>query len=470
MAKVILPSGLGQLCIPDWDNAPHIQEMESQFLALARGEFRRLLLSIPVRHGKSELANLFIAWLLISKPTLRILRVMASADTARDKARDVLKYVEKWGPILTGVKLDRRRCAAEHFCTEAGGMLRSLGAAGDAESWTFNFILLDDVQTDPYEIRSPNRREQLFKDMNTKFFSRVDPLGNTKFITIGSRRHPDDFAGRLLESDRQTKPNNYNAWHYHHRAALIDEDGPTEHCLWPTSREFTVEGLKRIRDAKIADGLAWEWHSAYQNNPVASPDLLIFDPSWFDENMFYSYPREALPHIAHVVISFDPSMGDGSDCNDYFACLCSRFTGDGYIYVDDSYLAQASPDTAIEMSVALIARNQDVEIVVMEANAGGRYVGKCIQDACAARGLRCPIVYKTWDSNAQKLDNNDQQGRITLALWEKLSKEKIKLRDTPWNRTLYRQLRGFPTEKDDGPDCLATADIVLRQLILGKRA
>ena len=348
-------------------------------------------------------------------------------------------------------------------------MLRSLGAAGDAESWTFNFIVLDDVQTDPYEIRNPNRRDQLFRDMTTKFFSRVDPIGRTKFVVIGSRRHPDDFVGRLLESDRETKPDEYNAWHYHHRAALIDEGTDHESCLWPTSREFTVEGLRRIRDKKIADGLTWEWSSAYQNDPVASPDMLVFQPEWFGEDMFYTHPREALPAISHVVISFDPSMGDGSDPNDYFACLCSRFTANGDIYVDDSYLAQAGPDTAIEMSVALIERNQDVEIVVMEANAGGRYVGKCIVDECARRGLRCPIVYKNWSSGDAKLDNNNQEGRITLALWEKLSKKKIKLRDTPWNRVLYRQLRGFGTEKDDGPDSLATADIVLRQLLAKKR-
>ena len=137
MARILLPSGLGRLVVPNWDYAPHIADMEEQFLRLAAGQFRRLLMSVPIRHGKSELLSLFLAWLLISRPNLRLLRVMASADTARDKARDVLKYVEHWGERMTGMKLDRRRCAAEHFCTTEGGMLRSIGAAGDVESWTF---------------------------------------------------------------------------------------------------------------------------------------------------------------------------------------------------------------------------------------------------------------------------------------------------------------------------------------------
>ena len=394
---------------------------------------------------------------------------MDCAPTVEMEALHVLKTVEEWGPRLTGVTLDRRQCSKAHFKTTAGGELRSLGMSASAESWTFDFIVMDDVLVDPYEIRSPTRRDQVYRDLQTKFMSRVTPTGKTKFVFIGSRRHPDDPQGRLLENDRANNRNEYEAWHYHHRPALIDEDTDHERALWPTSAEFTVEGLHAVRDRKISDGMAWEWSCNFQNDPVSSPDMLVFDPKWFGEDMFYTHPREALPAISHVVISFDPSMGDGSDPNDYFACLCSRFTATGDIYVDDAYLAQAAPDTAIEMSVALIERNQDVEIVVMEANAGGRYVGKCIIDACEAKGLRCPIVYKNWNSSQAKLDNNNQEGRISLSLWEKLSKHKIKLRDTPWNRVLYRQLRGFGTEHDDGPDALATSDIVLRQLLAKKR-
>ena len=115
MGKIILPSGLGLLTVPNWDNAPHIQEMEAELLKLARGELKRLMISIPIRHGKSEMANLFISWLLISKPILRILRVMASATTSEMEAHHVLSCIEKWGPPLTGVTLDKRKCSVAHF-------------------------------------------------------------------------------------------------------------------------------------------------------------------------------------------------------------------------------------------------------------------------------------------------------------------------------------------------------------------
>src|SRR5271166_318529 len=316
----VFPSTLGGLCVPAWDNAWHIWEMEQLFLSLQREEFRRLMISIPIRHGKSEYANLLIAWLLIRWPKTRILRVMASADTALKMARDVLKYIERWGEYLNGVRLDKRRAAAEHFETEAGGMLRSVGAAGDVESWTFDWIIIDDLITDPYEIRSPNRRDQLYKDLQTKFFSRVNPLGNTKFVVIGSRRHPDDPQGRLLDADRKKQPEPYDAWYYHYRPALFDEGTDHESCLWPNSKEFTVEGLKAIRDQKIADDVYWEWLCNFQNDPISCPDMLIFDPSWFGEDMFYpaELPRESLEDISNTIIAFDPSFGDGSDPSCHF--------------------------------------------------------------------------------------------------------------------------------------------------------
>jgi hypothetical protein len=400
---------------------------------------------------------------------------MANSTVAEEKARDVLKMVERWGPRLTGVLLDKRKCSAGHFKTQAGGELKSFGISGDPESWTFDYIIADDVLVDPYELRNVNRRDQVFKDLQTKFFSRVNPMGKTKKLFIGSRRHPDDIQGRILSYQESYEAGGSKVpevwrWVYHHRPAILNEGTDHEEALWPTSMEFKLEQLQQIRASKIEQGVGWEWSSSFQNDPVACPDMLDFDPSWFNPaEMFYTCPREALPNFVHTLITTDPSMGPGNETNDYFASLYCGFTSDGTIYVDDSYIAQAGPDVAVENVVNLIARNQDIEIAPFEANAGGRYISKSIADKCKERGLNFPVVLKTWTSGDSKLDMKDKPGRIKLALWEKLSKRKIKLRDTPWNRLLYKQLRGFPTEKLDGPDALATGDIVLRQMLQAKK-
>ncbi len=459
MGKVILPSGLGKIHVPGWDNAPHIQEMERELLFLASGIYRRLLLSTPIRHGKSQLTNLFIAWLLISCPWLRILRVMAVSDTAEMQALDVMKIIDRYGDRLNHVRLDRRKHAVSHFMTEAGGELRSVGASGNVESWTFDWIVIDDLLTDPYEIRNFNRRDQIYKDLQTKFFSRVSPTGKTKFLFIGSRRHPDDPQGRLLEADRHVlDPKDH--WHYHHRAAILNEGTANEQALWPTSREFTLEGLRKIRDQKIADGVAWEWAANFQGDPTGSPDTLAFDPKWLKaEKIFYDFEPQALPKAKFKVLTTDPSMGAGNEWNDFFASLYLHIAEDGTIYVDDCYLAVAKVDAIVPMMANLIGRHQDMDIAPFESNAGGVYAAELIKRECDTRGLRFPTVFKMYGSGDDKIS------RITLNLWEILSHGKLKIRDTPMGRLLLSQIQQFPTAKLDGTDALATGIIVLKEML-----
>ena len=246
MARIILPSGLGLLCVPGYQIAQHIQDLEAMYMGLARGKYRRLLLSIPIRHGKTEYTNLFLATLLMSRPETRCLRVMATARTAEEKALSVLKYIDEWGPKLTGVRLDRRKHSVGDFRTEQGGGLLSIGKEGDVEGWGFDWIFIDDLLVDPYEIRSPNRRDQVYRDLHSKFFSRINPMGSTRFAFIGSRRHPDDPQGRLLEADKKI-PDPRQHWYYHHSPAIFDEYTDHERALWPDSKEFNLEGLRAER-------------------------------------------------------------------------------------------------------------------------------------------------------------------------------------------------------------------------------
>ena len=456
---LILPSGLGQLTVPNWDFAPHLQEVESQFLALTAGHFRRLMVSIPIRHGKSQYANLFIAWLLICYPRTRILRVMASSTTCEMEALGVLECVQKYGPILNGVTLDRRKASVSHFKTMAGGELRSVGASGDVESWTFDWIIIDDIITDPYEIRNPNRRSQIYQDLCTKFFSRVNPLGSTRFVFIGSRRHPDDPQGRLLEADRTREEK--DRWVYHVSPAILNEDTDHEEALWPTSKEFDLEGLRRVRAEKTTNGVLWEWRCNFQNDAMGSPDQLSFDQKWMGEDMFYSFPSEALPPAKFRILCTDPSMGAGTEGSDFFASLYLHIEPNGTIWLDDSFIAVCKPDLMVPMMGNLLSRHQDVDICPFEDNAGGLYAANLIKRECDARGLRFPAVFKTYGS----ANEDEKISRIIFHLWEILSNGRLKIRDTPMNRQFYRQLVQFPTAKLDGPDALATGVIVLKEVL-----
>ena len=462
MAKVLLPSGLASLTIPGFDFAPHLQDIETLCLGLASGELgvRRLLLTVPIRHGKSSYINCFIAWLLICRPELRILRVMASSDTAEMMAAEVLRTVDKYGWQFTGTRLDKKKQAVSHFKTTAGGGLRSIGSAGDVESWTFSWIFVDDILSDPYEIRQFSRRDQVYKDMCSKFFSRVDPMGKTKFIFVGSRRHPDDPQGRLLEVSRQASEE--DRWAYHHQPAILNEGTDHEEALWPASREFNLAGLQKIRDEKIVNGVLWEWAANFQGDPTGSPDTLAFDAKWLTpEKILYDFPSEALPPAKFRVFGIDPSMGAGhNEWNDFFAAIYLHIAEDSTIYVDDLWLSVAKPDVIAPMVSALICRHPNCDVVAFESNAGGLYAAELIKNGIDSLGGRFPVVFKTYSGMDEKIS------RISLNLYEILQNNKLKIRDCPMGRVLLSQIAQFPTAKLDGPDALATGIIVLKEMLL----
>ena len=459
---VLLPTGACCLMIRNYDIAPHIVDMENFALRIVRGDFRKGVISIPIRHGKSEFVNGFIGWLMISDPRLRILRVMENATTCEMEALKVLKFVRDWGPKLTGVQLEKHRCGLSHFMTTEGGELRSLGSTGSVESWTFDWIIIDDFLVDPAAIRNPWRREQAYNDLKAKFFSRINPTGNTRFLYVGSRRHPSDPQGRLFASNVGIKDPR-ERWYYHWSPAIIDEGTDHERVLWPSCTEFgTLEQLHAKRDELIEDGQQWQWHCFFQNDAVGSPDLLSFDPAWLKASkILYTFPSEALPRAKFKALVTDPSMGAGNEENDYFASLYLHIDETGVIYVDDCFISVCKPDLMIPMMEALVARHQDMDVAPFEDNGGGIYAAELVKRACDSRGLRFPAIFKHYGSSSQ----DEKVARITINLWEILMNNKLQIRDTPMGRILLRQLQQFPTAKRDGPDALATGIISLKEIL-----
>ena len=79
---------------PAYKPAAHHELVAEKLEAVARGKIRRLLIEMPPRHGKSELASRrFPAWFLGANPTRHIIAASYNADFAADFGRDVRNIV-----------------------------------------------------------------------------------------------------------------------------------------------------------------------------------------------------------------------------------------------------------------------------------------------------------------------------------------------------------------------------------------
>src|SRR3972149_6776299 len=83
-----------EFTFPRYRTAGHHRLIAEQLERVERGEVDRLMLLVPPRHGKSELASKrFPAWYLGRQPHRQFISVSATAELAADFGRDVRNII-----------------------------------------------------------------------------------------------------------------------------------------------------------------------------------------------------------------------------------------------------------------------------------------------------------------------------------------------------------------------------------------
>ena len=139
-----------RLMNPAWEPAQHLVEIAAR-LPTARGAGRRLIVTVPPRHGKSLLCSTFLpAWLLGRDPTAQVISVSYGQDLATSFGRQVrnLMASEVYGHVFTApIAADSR--AVDEFRTAAGGSYIARGIGGGVTGYGGDLIIVDD----PYRNR-----------------------------------------------------------------------------------------------------------------------------------------------------------------------------------------------------------------------------------------------------------------------------------------------------------------------------
>jgi hypothetical protein len=103
-----------------------------------RGEIKRLMITMPPRHGKSELASRrFPAWFMGRNGGKQIIAASYNSDLANDFGREVRNIVHSPEfSVLFEAKLAQDSKAANRWHTEQGGMYVAAGCGhGDHGPW-----------------------------------------------------------------------------------------------------------------------------------------------------------------------------------------------------------------------------------------------------------------------------------------------------------------------------------------------
>ncbi|MDP2326452.1 MAG: heat-shock protein Hsp70, partial [Gammaproteobacteria bacterium] len=109
-----------------WRRAKHLALLNDKLLDIHLGRLKRLLVTMPPRHGKSEcISRFFPAWYIGRDPSRKVILASYEHNFAASwgaKARDVLA---EFGPAVFGVRLRADRGARDDWQIDGheGGMV-----------------------------------------------------------------------------------------------------------------------------------------------------------------------------------------------------------------------------------------------------------------------------------------------------------------------------------------------------------
>lgn len=251
------PTAFACLTMKGYTPAPFHWLIGNALRDIADGKMDRLMISMPPRHGKSELVTVrFPGWYLGRNPDHRIISASYGAELAEDfgrKARAVIAS-DLYTRIFPGVGISRTSSAAGRWDIDghAGGYIAA-GVGGPITGKGANVLLIDDPVKNREEADSQTYRDLVWDWYTSTAYPRLEKPG--AIVLVSTRWHEDDLAGRLLRAENDGG----DRWHVITLPAINDSTGA---ALWP--EKYNRDDLERIRRVTGTR----DWAALYQQVPA----------------------------------------------------------------------------------------------------------------------------------------------------------------------------------------------------------
>lgn len=331
--------GFTEYTNPSYEAAAHHRLIATRLERVERGEIDRLMIFMPPRHGKSELASRrFPAWYLGRNPNRQVIAAAYNSDLAGDYGREVRNIVAspEYGKLFeTRLREDSR--AADRWNTHEGGTYVAAGVGTAITGRGAHVLLIDDPLKDREEADSELRRQRVWDWYTSTAYTRLMPGGAV--VVIQTRWHEDDLAGRLLAQQAASG----DRWDVLELAAL-SADGV---ALWP--EWYDAPALERIRRA-IGPR---DWSALYQQQPA--PD----EGTYFQAEWIHTYT--ALPPREQLRIYGASDYAVTADGGDYTVHVVIGIDPDRRMYLLDLWRGQTASDEWVEAFCDLVKAWKPIE-------------------------------------------------------------------------------------------------------------
>jgi len=416
-----------------WQRASHHQAICTALMRVFSGECTRLIINVPPRYSKTELAVVnFIAWALGKVPDSEFIHASYSGALATNNSAAVRGLVqhEAYREIFPDLTL---ASDAQHhwkttqggvmYATGTGGTITGFGAGKHREGFGGAIIIDDPHKAD--EARSDVIRKGVIDWFQSTLESRKNSP-TTPIIVIMQRLHESDLAGWLLGDTPGQPGGNGEVWE-HVCLPVWNADGSP---LWPEKHDaITLERMER----------AAPYHFAGQYRQSPSPPAGgVIKPDQIQ--VVDALPAEQIDWVRGWDLA---STVDG----DYTAGGKLGKLPDGRFVIGDMVRLRVGPD---ERDAAM--KNT--------ASRDGKRVRVSIPQDPGQAG-KTQALYLTRQLAGYSVTTSPESGdKVTRAepLASQINVGNVLMVRGPWNDELINEMRLFPNgQNDDQVDSLSRA-------------
>lgn len=305
----------------------------------------RLMILMPPRHGKSEIASrMYPAWHLGRYPDHEFIACSYNIALTMSFSRKVKEAITdpSYGSVFaTQLKADQQS-VEEWGIAEARGGYVAAGVGGGITGKGAHILLIDDPIKNAEEADSADTREKLWDWYGSTAYTRLAPGGGV--LVIQTWWHDDDLAGRLQIAMKENAddpdvdkfvivkyPAMAEADEYldHDTDLIVYDEAPANGRLLRLKGEalhaerYDIDKLRKIKKTLPT---RW-WSSLYQQNPV--PD----DGGYFTKDQFRQ--RELPPlRKTHPLVAVDFAITE-KKINDYTVITAGLQDDDDVLHIAD---------------------------------------------------------------------------------------------------------------------------------------
>jgi predicted phage terminase large subunit-like protein len=408
----------------------------------------RMLLTVPPRHGKSEMGSVhFPAWVLGEHPDWPLIHVSYTAELSNEFSRKVRNLLREpvYQELYPGVKIAQDSRSVSHWSLAPPhrGVFTSAGVGGPITGRGGKIVIIDDPVKNRQDADSELFRKMQRDWYGSTLYTRLEK--GAGILLIMTRWHVEDLGGYVTTgAGADEVPVDAARWEVVNLPALCEKAegdplgrAPGE-ALWPD--KYPVSVLENYQGTLTGR----DWLSLYQCSPVAAQGNMLH------VGRVRPLPRKVPEHLA-IVQGWDLAISEKTTADYTVGFTLGLDTKTNDLYLLDCERGRWDFNGVLAR-IDLLARKWRPMAIALETNS---FQAAVLQEA-RRRFLHPFMAIKA---------TRDKVTRATL-LADRIDADKcLADHSAPWWRVFEAEALAFPSGgHDDMVDAISTGMHAYAQL------